>query len=112
MRSETREADQRGRLDEKTDRRDVGASSAPFGFSSLVDCLNSLTIDVDDAERIDPIPLTQSLCFGCVPQSLHTVLPVCADYPKYRQTGLRPARSTEVKLDRGPPGLSLRMKKA
>lgn len=67
-----------GRLVEKLDRRDVQASSAPFGFSPSSDCLNSLTIDVDDAQSIEPIRFTQPPFLGVRSQSSHAVLPVCA----------------------------------
>ena len=68
-----------GRLDEKRIAEGALTLFPAFRFSSLVDCSNSLTIDVDDAFSIDPLLLAQPDFTGCGPQSLHAAKPVCAD---------------------------------
>jgi hypothetical protein len=75
----TKKAAHWGRLDEKRIAEGVSALFPAFRFSSLVDCDNSLTIDVDDAFSIDPLLLAQPDFTGCGPQSLHAAKPVCAD---------------------------------
>jgi hypothetical protein len=68
-----------GRLDEKRIAEGARTPFPAFRFSSLVDCMNSLTIDVDDALSIDPLPLAQPDFTGCEPQSTQAVEPVCAE---------------------------------
>ncbi len=81
MRAETIKAAQCGRLVERSDRRGVSPPVAAFQLSSLVDCTNSLTIDVDDAHSIEPSLLAQPHSPGCVLQSPHAAKPVCAHSP-------------------------------
>ncbi len=62
-----------GRLDEK---RIVEGAVTPFPafrFSSLVDCHNSLTIDVDDAFSIDPAPPARPANTGAAVSSRFTL---------------------------------------
>ena len=90
----TRKAAHWGRLDEKRIAEGVQAPFPAFRFSSLVDCRNSLTIDVDDALSIDPLPLAQPDSTGCVAQSTQAVGPVCADQShRIAEIGGKNARS-------------------
>ena len=81
MDSPIKKAAQCGRLVERSDRRGATNTFAAFQLSSLVDCDNSLTIDVDDADSIEPSLLAQPHSPGCVPQSPHAAKPVCAHSP-------------------------------
>jgi hypothetical protein len=96
----TRKAAHWGRLDEKRIAEGVRAPFPAFRFSSLVDCRNSLTIDVDDALSIDPLPLAQPDSTGCVTQSTQAVGPVCADQ-SHR------IAETEERNTRAPPWADL-----
>ena len=83
-----------GRLDEKRIAEGAGTPFPAFRFSSLVDCQDSLTIDVDDAFSIDPLPLAQPDFTGCLAQSTQAVGPVCADQShRIAETGGKNARS-------------------
>ncbi len=75
----TRKAAHWGRLDEKRIAEGALTPFPAFRFSSLVDCRNSLTIDVDDAFSIDPRLLAQPDFTGCKPRSPQAVGPVCAE---------------------------------
>ena len=90
----TRKAAHWGRLDEKRIAEGGGTPFPAFRFSSLVDCVNSLTIDVDDAFSIDPLPLAQPDFTGCVAQSTQAVGPVCAEQShRIAETARRNARA-------------------
>ena len=81
MWAETKKVVQCGQLVERSDRRGVTSTFAAFQLSSLVDCHNSLTIDVDDADSIEPSLLAQPHSPGRVLQSPHAAKPVCAHSP-------------------------------
>ncbi len=81
MDSPIKKAAQCGRLVERSDRRGATNTFAAFQLSSLVDCIHSRTIDVDDAHSIEPSLLAQPHSPGCVPQSPHAAKPVCAHSP-------------------------------
>jgi hypothetical protein len=105
MRVQTKKADQCGRLGEKRIVVVLVVPSAPFGFSSLADCLNSLLIDVDDGKRIEPTLLPQPRFFGCAAQSFQLSGPVCAPRSVNREQRVMPARGRRemIAQNRGPP---------
>jgi hypothetical protein len=81
MRSEIKKDALCGRLVENRIVESVSPLFTAFRLSSLVDCLYSLTIDVDDADSIEPSLLAQPHSPGRVLQSPHAAKPVCAHSP-------------------------------
>ena len=78
-----------GRLVENRIVESASTLFTAFRFSSLVDCRNSLTIDVDDAHSIEPSLLAQPHSLGCGPQSPHAAKPVCAHSPSLSTGAVR-----------------------
>ena len=83
----------------------LAVPSAPFGFSPLADCTNSLTIDVDDAifYRTAIASATAILWLRCpiIPLSG----PVCAPSSVNRERRVTPAKGRRemIAQNRGPP---------
>ena len=103
MIAESKKAAQYWRLVEKLDRRAVAAASAPFGLSSLVDCSHSPTKNVDDATRIEPLPIAQPEIPGCSRQSVHAAKSVCAEFSFHSTGAIRCSHAHYTARARGPP---------
>jgi len=82
------EADQCGRLGEKSSRRGATNAFTVFRISPNVDWYRSPTIDVDDVRFIAPSNLTQPRYLGRVGQPLLLTPPVRPDFSSERRRPL------------------------